>query len=427
MIRIIKQDDTKAIQEMLSRSQFQDDEVNRTVEEILRNVYTLGDVAIRSYTEQFDRVRLENFKVTQDEIKKAFSRLDPLIIEDLNKAKNNIEIFHQKQMPTSYRIEKEDIILEQRISAIENVGIYVPGGTAAYPSTVLMNAVPAKIAGSKKIIMITPPDSKGQIKDSLLVAASISGVDEIYKVGGAQGIAGLAYGTETIPKVDLIVGPGNIYVAMAKKMVMGKVGIDMIAGPSEILIIADEKANPAYIAADLMGQAEHDPEAAAICLTTSLVLAQQIKDALEQQIKSLKRKEIIQKSFDKHGAIIITNSLTDAINFANIIAPEHLELLMENPFEYVDQIKHAGAIFVGPYTPEPVGDYFAGTNHTLPTSGTARFSSALSVTDFIKKTSVVYYTKKALDSAKDAIIRLANEEGLTAHANAIQIRYSKEE
>jgi histidinol dehydrogenase len=285
-----------------------------------------------------------------------------------------------------------------------------------------MNSIPAKIAGCQKIIMITPPNIDGKIKDSLLVAAHLVGVDEIYKVGGAQGIAALAYGTETIPKVDLIVGPGNVYVQMAKKMVMDVVGIDMIAGPSEILVIADEYANPNYIAADLMSQAEHDIESAVICLTTSSILARNIKIALESQIKQLERKEIIKKSIDNHGAIIITNSLNESISLANLVAPEHLELLIKNPLDTVDKIVNAGAIFIGPYTPEPIGDYIAGSNHTLPTSGTAKFKSGLSVTDFIKKTSVVYYGKKAFNRVKKSVVRLAIEEGLSAHANSILVR-----
>jgi histidinol dehydrogenase len=422
MIKIINSSNEIALSKLLSRSQFNDELVNETVLSIVKDVKENKDLAVRKYTNKFDHVDIKDFKVTKDEILNAYKNIDKKIIKDLMIAKKNIWAFHKKQMPKSYKITSGEKQLEQRISAITNVGIYVPGGTAAYPSTVLMNSIPAKIAGCKKIVMITPPNKEGLIKDSLLVAADLVGVDEIYKVGGAQGIAAIAYGTNTIPKVDLIVGPGNVYVQMAKKALIGVVGIDMVAGPSEILVIADDDANPNYIAADLMSQAEHDIDSASICLTTSIKLAQNIKKALTSQITGLERKEIIKESLERNGAIIITNSLEESITLSNLIAPEHLELLIKNPFDVVDQIKNAGAIFIGPYTPEAIGDYIAGTNHTLPTSGTARFKSALSVTDFIKKTSIVYYDKKSFDQVKNSVVRLANEEGLRAHANSILVR-----
>ena len=422
MIKIINSNQIDELNQVLSRSQFKYESVNEIVLSIINDVKENKDIAVRKYTNKFDRVDIKNFKVTQEEILDAYQNIDQNVLKDLKIAKKNIWAFHKKQLPKSFKIKYRDKMLKYRISAISNVGIYVPGGTASYPSTVLMNSIPAKIAGCQKIIMITPPNIDGKIKDSLLVAAHLVGVDEIYKVGGAQGIAALAYGTETIPKVDLIVGPGNVYVQMAKKMVMDVVGIDMIAGPSEILVIADEYANPNYIAADLMSQAEHDIESAVICLTTSSILARNIKIALESQIKQLERKEIIKKSIDNHGAIIITNSLNESISLANLVAPEHLELLIKNPLDTVDKIVNAGAIFIGPYTPEPIGDYIAGSNHTLPTSGTAKFKSGLSVTDFIKKTSVVYYGKKAFNRVKKSVVRLAIEEGLSAHANSILVR-----
>lgn len=424
MIQIID-NDPKALKAMLDRSQLNLDDVNHIVEAILKDVKTFGDDKVTHYTNAFDKVTLSHFKVTKKEIDDAMNRLDPILIEDLKKAKENIKNYHINQMIKPYSIKKEGIILSQIVRPIETVGIYIPGGTAAYPSTVLMNAVPAEIAGVGKIVMITPPNKNGKIKDSLLVAAKIAGVHEIYKVGGAQGIAALAYGTQTIPRVDKIVGPGNIYVAMAKKMVSGYVGIDMIAGPSEILIIADKDANPEYIAADLMSQAEHDILSAAICITPSEDLAKRVKMALEEQITSLERKEIIEASLKRYGAIVVTKTMAEAINLANHIAPEHLELLVENPFDLVNEIKNAGSVFLGAYTPEPVGDYFAGPNHTLPTSGTSRFSSGLSTADFLKKTSVSYYSKEALKDAKDSIMRLAKEEGLTAHAKAIAIRFKE--
>lgn len=428
MIKTIEfQKDKEFLKKLLERSQFEFYEVNKAVDEILSEVKNGKDEAVKQYTSKFDGVLLDDFLVSDEEIDSAFNNIDKNLKEDLVKAKLNIEKYHNKQIRNSYTFyEGEDIVLGQIINPIEKVGIYVPGGSAAYPSTVLMNAIPAKIAGVKEIIMITPPNKQGKIKDSILVAASIAGVDKIYKVGGAQGIAALAFGTETIPKVDKIVGPGNIYVAMAKRKVSGYVGIDMIAGPSEILIIGDEYANAKYVAADLISQAEHDEMAAPILVTSSQILARNVIKELEIQVNDLQRKDIIKKSLENYGAIIITSCLSESIDIANEIAPEHLEILTKNPFEVYRRIKNAGAIFLGEYSPEPVGDYFAGTNHTLPTSSTARFSSPLSVDDFIKKTSLVYYSKEALRKSKDSIVRIAEDEGLTAHANSIKVRFQED-
>ena len=416
--------DNEFLNNLLDRSQFEYDEVNKVVDKILYDVKNRKDEALREYTLKFDNVEIKDFLVTKDEIDSAFENIDENLKQDLIKAKENIEKYHIKQLKTSYTLnEGEDIVIGQIVRPIEKVGIYVPGGSASYPSTVLMNAIPAKIAGVEELVMITPPNKEGKIKDSILVAASIAGVDKIYKVGGAQGIGALTYGTESVPKVYKIVGPGNIYVAMAKKRVSGYVGIDMIAGPSEILIIADEFANPKFIAADLISQAEHDEMAASILVTDCENLAKNVVKELEIQIKQLERKEIIKKSLENYGAIIITSSLSKSIEIANEIAPEHLELLIQNPFDIYKEIKNAGAIFLGEYCPEPVGDYFAGPNHTLPTSSTSKFSSPLSVDDFQKKTSLLYYSKEALMNAKDSIVRIANDEGLTGHANSIKVRF----
>lgn len=415
-----------ALNKIQDRNPFNQETVNQTVKEIINQVRLFKDKSVLEYTRKFDKVSIENMRVSTTEIEEAMKKIDPLILSDLMRAKENIQAYHSKQRIEPYSMESNlGISLRQIVTPIEKVGIYVPGGTAAYPSTVLMNAIPAKIAGVKEIIMITPPNKSGKIKDALLVAAKIAGVTEIYKVGGAQGIAALAYGTETIPKVDKIVGPGNIYVAMAKKQVMGIVGIDMIAGPSEICIIADEFANPNYIAADLMSQAEHDVDAAAICITTSRTVADAVQKALEIQVEKLERKDIIKQSLLNQGAIILVESIEKAFEVSNIIAPEHLEILVDNPESWVGLIKNAGSVFLGEYTPEPVGDYMAGPNHTLPTSGTARFSSGLSTYDFVKRTSISRYDKQALTDVKDNIIRLAEEEGLSAHAAAIAIRFKE--
>lgn len=416
--------DNEFLNNLLDRSQFEYDEVNKVVDKILYDVKNRKDEALTEYTLKFDNVEIKDFLVTKDEIDSAFENINENLKQDLIKAKENIEKYHIKQLKTSYTLnDGEDIIIGQIVRSIEKVGIYVPGGSASYPSTVLMNAIPAKIAGVEELVMITPPNKEGKIKDSILVAASIAGVDKIYKVGGAQGIGALTYGTESVPKVYKIVGPGNIYVAMAKKRVSGYVGIDMIAGPSEILIIADEFANPKFIAADLISQAEHDEMAASILVTDCKKLAKNVVKELEIQVNKLERKEIIKKSLENYGAIITISSLSKSIEIANEIAPEHLELLIQNPFDIYKEIKNAGAIFLGAYCPEPVGDYFAGPNHTLPTSSTSKFSSPLSVDDFQKKTSLLYYSKEALMNAKDSIVRIANDEGLTGHANSIKVRF----
>lgn len=424
IIRLSKDQDY--IERIMSRNNIASKEINKKVEEILVNVKIRKDKALVEYTERFDGVLLEEFLVSEKEIEKALNNIDQDLKEDLIRAKENIQRYHEEQLRSSYFIEEdEDILLGQLIRPIEKVGVYVPGGKAAYPSTVLMNALPAKIAGVKEIIMITPPNKEGKIKDSLIVAASIAGVDKIYRIGGAQGIAALAFGTETIPKVDKITGPGNIFVATAKKQLAGYVGIDMIAGPSEIMIIADKKANPRYIAADLISQAEHDEMAASILVTDWEPMADQVLVELRSQVELLERKDIIKKSLKDYGAIIITSSLKESIEIANEIAPEHLEILTEDPFKIYKDIKNAGAIFLGEYSPEPIGDYFAGPNHTLPTSSTSRFSSPLSVDDFIKKTSLIYYSREALMKSKESIIRIAEEEGLTGHANSIKIRFEE--
>lgn len=429
MIRVINSiNSEKYLENLKKRSIVNYNEVFDIVEKIISEVKKNKNEALRNYTLKFDKVKLDHLEVSKEEIETALKNIDSELFNTLKKAKENIEKFHKLQVKNSftYKPNGEDIILGQLIKPIERVGIYVPGGKAAYSSTVLMNAVPAKIAGVEEIIMITPPDKDGGIKDSILAAAHIAGVDKIYKVGGAQGIAALTYGTETIPKVSKITGPGNIYVTAAKRKVSGIVGIDMIAGPSEILIIADDKANPKYIAADMISQAEHDELAASILVTDSPALANKVIKELKRQTSLLERSNIIKESLENFGSAIITNSLNESINIANKIAPEHLELLIDNPFKFYKQIRNAGAIFLGEYSPEPVGDYFAGPNHTLPTNSTSRFSSALCVDDFITKTSVIHYSKTALKESKDSIIMLADDEGLTAHSNSIKIRFEDE-
>ena len=427
MVRVIEKEIKNFIEEIQNRSIGDYSSVYPTVDKILRDVKVNKDAALKKYSLEFDKVELENLEVTEEEIKTAFKTIDKELFETIKRAKENIEKYHEKQKSNGYQFktEEKDIILGQLVNPIEKVGIYVPGGKASYPSTVLMNAIPAKIAGVNELVMITPPLKEGKIKDSILVAAAIAGVDPIFKVGGAQGIAALAYGTETIPKVYKITGPGNIYVAAAKKRVSDIVGIDMVAGPSEILIIADKAANPSYVAADLISQAEHDEMAASILITDCPLLADKVIRELKLQVKNLKRSEIVKKSLKNYGAIIIAANIDEAIDLANEIAPEHLELLTENPFDLYKKIKNAGAIFLGEYTPEPVGDYFAGPNHTLPTGSTAKFSSALSVDDFIKKTSLIYYSKEALLESADHIVRFAENEGLSGHGNAIRIRKDK--
>lgn len=402
--------------------------VRSSVEDVINNVKLKGDESLREYTLKFDKVYLEDFRVADKEINDAYNDGDSDFIDILKESKGNIKNYHEKQKRIGYIYQKElGIYMGQRIIPVDSVGVYVPGGKAAYPSSVLMNVIPAKVAGVKDIVIVTPPDINGNVNKNILIAAKICGVEKIYKVGGAQAVAALAYGTESINSVSMIVGPGNAFVAEAKRQVYGDVGIDMVAGPSEILIIADENANERYIAADLMSQAEHDEVASSILLTTSKKLAYEINEEIDLQIKELSRKTIIKKSLKGYGKIIICNNTSECIELANLIAPEHLEILLENPLEYLDEIKNAGSVFLGQYTPEPIGDYFGGTNHVLPTSGTAKFSSALSVDTFIKKSSFLYYSKKALINDGEKIIKFANEEGLTAHANSIKVRLNNEE
>ena len=399
--------------------------VEATVAEIIANVVKNGDKALFAYGAQFDKVQLEALEVSPEEIEEAFRSVEPEFLEILREAAANIRAYHEKQVRNSFILnEKDGVVIGQKVTAIEKVGLYVPGGTASYPSTVLMDSIPAKLAGCSQIVMVTPPGKDGKVSPVILAAAKIAGVDRIFKVGGAQAVAALAYGTESIPKVDKIVGPGNAYVAEAKKQVFGKVSIDMIAGPSEILVVADATANPRFVAADLLSQAEHDKMASAVLVTDSRTFAEKVSQELEVQIPQLPRAEIARASIDNNGKIIVAeNNLMLAIDIANQIAPEHLELCVDNPFDYLDKVKHAGSIFMGKYCPEALGDYFAGPNHTLPTSGTARFSSPLSVDDFVKKTQFTYYTEAALSKVADKIAFFAHKEGLDAHAKSATIRF----
>ena len=400
--------------------------VEGTVTQIIQTVRSLGDTALRDYTKRFDGADLDELAVSQAEIEEAFASVSPEFIEIMEASAKNIRAFHEKQVRNSFVLtEQNGVILGQKVTPIEKVGIYVPGGTAALSSTVLMDAIPAKIAGCDKIVMVTPPGKDGKINPSILAAAKIAGVTEVFKLGGAQAIAALAYGTESVPKVDKIVGPGNAYVAEAKKQVFGQVAIDMIAGPSEILIVADGKSNPAHVAADMLSQAEHDKMASAVLVTDSASLAEMVCAELEKQIPLLPRAEIARTSIDNNGKIIVADNLDVVIDIANEIAPEHLELMVDAPFDYLDGIRNAGSIFMGRNCPEALGDYFAGPNHTLPTSGTARFSSALSVDDFVKKSQFTYYTKTALDQVASKVAYFARQEGLEAHARSAEIR-SKE-
>ena len=402
-------------------------EYEATVRDILASVIKDGDAAVLSYSRKFDCATLQSLEVTPEEISAALKNIDPSFMETLREAKANIEFFHRHQLRENFELKKENgIILGQKFTPVKRAGIYVPGGTAAYPSTVLMNAIPAKIAGVKEIIMTTPADKNGRIKDEILAAAHLCGVNKIFKCGGAQAIAAMAYGTKSIPAVDKIVGPGNIFVALAKRLVFGKVSIDMIAGPSEILVIADETANPAFVAADLLSQAEHDRLAAAVLITDSPTLAQEVSRRIEVQLPLLPRADIARESIDKAGKIIITTSIERAVALSNAIAPEHLELCVDDPFALLPSVENAGSIFLGKKSPEPLGDYFAGPNHTLPTGGSAKFSSPLSVDDFIKKSSYLYYTKEALRASKDKIADFAHREGLDAHAKSVLIRFEDE-
>lgn len=400
-----------------------DFDVTSIVKDILTHVRNNGDEALFHYTEQFDHIRLSSLAVSEDEVNEGISSVDPEFLSILKEAEERIRKFHEKQKRNSFLQNDEDGVLAgQKIIPMDRVGLYVPGGTAAYPSTVLMDSVPAKIAGCQEVIMVTPPMNNGKVNPAILAAARIAGIDRIFKVGGAQAIAALAFGTESIPAVDKIVGPGNTFVAEAKKQVFGKVSIDMIAGPSEILIISDQKSDPAIIAADLLSQAEHDKLASAVLVTDDAKYAMRVSEELELQIPLLERAEIARASIDSNGKIIVTDSISSAITVANEIAPEHLELCLDNPFDYLGLIRHAGSIFLGRNCPEALGDYFAGPNHTLPTSGTARFSSPLSVDDFVKKMQYTYFTKEALARVSPKVARFAKEEGLTAHAKSVTIR-----
>ena len=397
--------------------------VEAIVSEIIENVKQNGDKALYEYNERFDKAKLDSLLVSEEEIEEAVNLVEPKFLEILKTAAQNIREYHKNQVRSGFEIKKADgVIIGQKIIPVDRAGLYVPGGTAAYPSTVLMDSIPAKIAGCKEVVMVTPPSQNGKINPVILAAAYIAGVDKIFKVGGAQAVAALAYGTESVPKVDKIVGPGNAFVAEAKKQVFGQVSIDMIAGPSEILIIADGKTNPKHAAADLLSQAEHDKMASAVLVTDSIDLANAVSEELEKQIPLLERSEIARASIDNNGKIIVAEDLEKVIEISNEIAPEHLELLLDDPFEYLDKIRHAGSIFMGRYCPEALGDYYAGPNHTLPTSGTAKFSSPLSVDDFIKKTQYTYYTKEALDKVAYDVGYFAEKEGLTAHAKSAVIR-----
>lgn len=416
------------LENLLKRSPSNYGQYEQTVNEIIADVRARKDQALFEYTSRFDKCELtkETIKVTEEEIEEAYAAISPEFIEVMKKSAHNIRSFHEKQLHSSWIIPKDDgTILGQKILPIAISGVYVPGGKAAYPSSVLMNVLPAKVAGVSRIIMTTPPGADGKVNPGTLVAAHIAGVDEIYKAGGAQAIAAMAFGTESIPRVDKITGPGNIFVALAKKACFGYVSIDSIAGPSEILVLADETANPRYVAADLLSQAEHDEMASAILITTSMELAKKVSEQVAAFTEKLERKEIIQKSLDHYGYILVAENMNQAIETANEIASEHLEILTRDPYEVMTKIKNAGAIFLGEYSSEPLGDYFAGPNHILPTNGTARFFSPLNVDDFMKKTSIISYSRQALEKVHKDIELFAQKEGLTAHANSIKVRFEK--
>ncbi len=427
MINIIKADGTKEyefLRKVEERNRSTNDNVTEIVRDIIENVRVNKDKAVIEYTIKFDGKAPDALEVPREQIEASINECDPEFVETLRKAAANIRDFHERQKQQSWLTTKENgVIMGQRIRGLARVGLYVPGGTAAYPSSVLMNAIPAKIAGVKELIMVTPPLKSGKPNPDIMAAAAIAGVDRVFLMGGAQAVAALAYGTESVPKVDKIVGPGNIFVATAKKLLYGVVDIDMIAGPSEILVLADESANPKFLAADLMSQAEHDKLASAILVTTSQRIADETSAEIERQVQALSRKEIIEESITNFGVIIVCDDMDKAVEMANGLAPEHLEVCCENPLEYVGKLDNAGSVFLGNYSPEPLGDYFAGPNHVLPTSGTARFFSPLSVDSFVKKSSFIYYTDGALRKDKDDIVRFANTEGLTAHANSIIVRY----
>ena len=431
-MRIVKLDEASKkniLTDLLKRSPNNYGSYNDSVNEILNNVKENGDKAVFEYTAKFDKadINADNIVVTKEEIEEAYNSLENSeLVDVIRKAIKNIREYHEKQRQYSWFDSKPDgTILGQKITALEKVGVYVPGGKAAYPSSVLMNIIPAKVAGVEEIVMVTPPGKDGKVNPGTLVAANEAGVDVIYKVGGAQAIAALAFGTESIPKVDKIVGPGNIYVALAKKAVFGYVSIDSVAGPSEILVLADETSNPRYVAADLLSQAEHDELASAILVTTSMDLAKKVSEYTDMFISKLSRKAILEKSLDNFGYILVVDTLDEAISAANDIASEHLEIVTKNPFDVMTKIRNAGAIFLGEYSSEPLGDYFAGPNHVLPTNGTAKFFSPLSVDDFIKKSSIISYSRQALEPISEDIQKFAKAEGLTAHANSIRVRFDE--
>ncbi len=422
MIRIIKDELSK--REEIFTAVVEKKDVSAIVKDIIAKVRAEGDSAIYYYNEKFDKAKLTSLRVSEEEIQQARDSVEPKYLEILEKAAKNIRAFHEKQKSEGFEMrESEGVIIGQKVIPVERAGLYVPGGTAAYPSTVLMDAIPASVAGVERVVMVSPPDKEGKINPVILAAASVAGVKEIYKVGGAQAIAALAYGTESIPKVDKIVGPGNAFVAEAKRQVFGEVSIDMIAGPSEILVVADNKNRPKDIASDLLSQAEHDKMASAVLVTDDYDFALAVSSELERQIPLLERSEIARASIDDNGKIIVTDDIEKAIEVANGIAPEHLELCLDEPFRYLPLIKHAGSVFLGRNCPEALGDYFAGTNHTLPTSGTARFSSPLSVDDFVKKTQYIYYDRDALAKVAKEVEFFAKKEGLTAHAKSAVIRF----
>ena len=430
MVTLTKQTTKDILENLLKRSPGQYGSYEAAVKEILEKVREEGDGALFAYTKKFDRAEIteQNVRVTDEEIREAYETVDPALVDVIRKSLVNIRNYHEKQKQNSWFTSSEDgTMLGQKVTPLEKVGVYVPGGKAVYPSSVLMNIVPAKVAGVDRIIMTTPPGPDGKVNPSTLVAANEAGADEIYKAGGAQAIGALAYGTESIPKVDKIVGPGNIFVALAKKAVYGHVSIDSIAGPSEILVLADDSANPRFVAADLLSQAEHDELASAILITTSRELAEKVSCEVDEFVKRLSRKEIIQKSLDQFGYILLAETMDQAVEAANAIASEHMEIVTRNPFEVMMKVRNAGAIFIGEYSSEPLGDYFAGPNHVLPTNGTAKFFSPLSVDDFIKKSSIVYYSREALKKIHKDVEQFAASEQLTAHANSIAVRFEGEE
>lgn len=425
ILKLTKDSKQNILENLLKRSPNNYTEYESSVNEIINNVRENRDKAIFDYTKKFDKADIDasNIRVTKEEIQEAYDKVDEKLLAVIRKSLVNIKKYHEKQLQNSWFTSEDGIILGQKVTALEKAGVYVPGGKAVYPSSVLMNVLPAKVAGVDKIVMCTPPGADGKVYPSTLVAANEAGVDEIYKVGGAQAIAAMAFGTESVPKVDKIVGPGNIFVALAKKAVFGYVSIDSIAGPSEILVLADETANPRYVAADLLSQAEHDEMASAILITTSKELAEKVFDEVEGFVKVLSRKEIIQKSLDNYGYILVADNMDDAIDAVNEIASEHMEIVTKDPFTVMTRIRNAGAIFIGEYSSEPLGDYFAGPNHVLPTNGTAKFFSALSVDDFIKKSSIISYSREALEKVHTDIEQFAQCEQLTAHANSIKVRF----